>query len=349
MMGHVSLRSGAGAPEAGRAVRARAAKGGRAAVLASTRVTADDLERELAAVRAAAPSDPRAGVFGPESVMWRIDREALLFLGAGRAALLQLAHPWVAAAIAERSRVLSDPIGRFHRTFGIIFVLVFGALDQAFAAARRLHQLHGAIQGVLPSAAGPFAAGSCYRADDVGALRWVHATLIETSLTLYEIAFPPLTATERERYWAESRRYAGLFGIPASALPPDWDTFVAYNEAMWHSATLTVSPQAHAIARELLAGSRGSRLRPPAWYRALTAHILPARLRDDFGLSYGDAERRAAERSLTWIRRLYPRLPNCLRLVGPYQEARALLAGRHPDPAMRLLNRLWIGRPRLVE
>lgn len=139
-----------------------------------------------------------------------------------------------------------------------------------------------------------------------------------------------------------------MFGIPASALSPDWDTFVAYNEAMWRSATLTVSPEARAIARELT-GSSGSWLCPPAWYRALTAHIMPPRLRDDFGLSYGDAEGRAAERSLTWIRRLYPRLPNRLRLVGPYQEARARLAGRHPDPAMRLLNRIWIGRPHLAE
>jgi uncharacterized protein (DUF2236 family) len=344
----MSSRSGAGAPGAGQAARDGGAKGGRAGGLASTRVTADDLERELAAVCAAAPPDPRAGAFGPDSVLWRIDREALLFFGAGRAALLQLAHPWVAAAIAERSRVLSDPIGRFQRTFGIVFVLVFGTLDQAFAAGRRLHQVHAAIQGILPSAAGPFAAGSRYHANDVGALRWVHATLVETSLTLYEVAFPPLTATERERYWAESRRYAGLFGIPASALPPDWDTFVAYNEAMWHSATLTVSREARAIARELLAGSSGSWLRPPAWYRALTAHLLPARLRDEFGLAYGDAERRAAERSLTWIRRLYPRLPNRLRLVGPYQEARARLAGRQgPDPATRLLNRFWIGRARL--
>jgi hypothetical protein len=105
-----------------------------------------------------------------------------------------------------------------------------------------------------------------------------------------------------------------------------------------------------AIARELLAGSSGSWLRPPAWYRALTAHILPARLRDDFGLSYGDAERRAAERSLTWIRRLYPRLPYRLRHVGPYQEAGARLASRqHPDPVTRLLNRFRIGRPRLAE
>ena len=83
-------------------------------------VSGNDLEAALDQVRAHA-AGPVAGVFGPGSVTWRIDREAVIFLGAGRALLLQLAHPWVAAAIAEHSRTLADPIGRFHRTFGIVF------------------------------------------------------------------------------------------------------------------------------------------------------------------------------------------------------------------------------------
>src|SRR5829696_2548426 len=73
-------------------------------------VDAADLERSLDLVRAqAAGSAP--GVFGPGSMLWQVDREALVFLGAGRALLLQLAHPWVATAIAEHSTALSDPIG----------------------------------------------------------------------------------------------------------------------------------------------------------------------------------------------------------------------------------------------
>ena len=63
------------------------------------------------------------------SLTWRIDREALTFLVAGRALLLQLAHPWVAAAIAEHSKTIDDPIGRFHRTFAVVFTMVFGTLD----------------------------------------------------------------------------------------------------------------------------------------------------------------------------------------------------------------------------
>src|ERR1700756_4300029 len=97
-----------------------------------------DLERELACVRDSTAGSC-AGAFGPSSMIWHIDKEAAIFLGAGRALLLQLAHPWVAAAIAQHSRTLADPIGRFHRTFSTMFTIVFGTTEQALAAARRLH------------------------------------------------------------------------------------------------------------------------------------------------------------------------------------------------------------------
>jgi uncharacterized protein (DUF2236 family) len=41
-----------------------------------------------------------------------------------------------------------------------------------------------------------------------------------------------VTAQERELYYGESRRFAALFGVSASALPPDWAGFAAYCEAM---------------------------------------------------------------------------------------------------------------------
>ena len=63
-------------------------------------VSKDDFESSLDTVREAA-AGPIKGIFGPESLTWRVDREAAVFLGAGRALLLQLAHPWVAAAISS--------------------------------------------------------------------------------------------------------------------------------------------------------------------------------------------------------------------------------------------------------
>src|ERR1700692_35726 len=82
----------------------------------SAAVGREDLERQLEVVRALAPGEME-GVFGPDSLTWRIDREALTFLGAGRALLLPLAHPWVAAAIAEHSKTVDHPVGCFHRHF----------------------------------------------------------------------------------------------------------------------------------------------------------------------------------------------------------------------------------------
>src|SRR5258707_9727499 len=102
-------------------------------------VRAKSLGRELALVRGAGAGSP-AGVFGPRSITWQVDREAATFLGAGRALLLQLAHPWIAAAIEQHSDTFANPIGRFHRTFGTVFTMVFGTLGQSLEAARRLHR-----------------------------------------------------------------------------------------------------------------------------------------------------------------------------------------------------------------
>jgi len=302
-----------------------------------------DLEHELRIVRSAAAGG-QAGIFGPDSAIWHIDREAAVFLGAGRALLLQLAHPQVAAAIAQHSRSLTDPVGRFHRTFSIVFTMVFGTTDQALAAARRLHRRHTAIGGTLVEDVGAFAAGSPYCANDVAALRWVHATLIDTALVAYQLVNPPLSARDRECYYADTRRFAALFGIPQSALPQSWADFAGYFDDMFSSETLAASSAARRIAAELVSGA-GTRLRAPFWYRALTASLLPPRLRDAFELPYGRPEQRSVERVLTVLRHIHPWMPARLRYVAPYHEALARLAGRdRPAPLTRVLNRFWIGR-----
>jgi uncharacterized protein (DUF2236 family) len=312
-------------------------------MMVTAKISDEDLECQLRIVRAAA-AGPVAGIFGPHSLMWRLDREALIFLGAGRALLLQLAHPWVSAAIAEHTQTFADPIGRFHRTFNVMFTMVFGTLDQALAAARRLHRRHAAIVGVMPAVIGPFDRGSPYSANEACALRWVYATLIDTALTARALVFPALTADERERYYAECRLFAGLFGIPPSSLPTKWDAFVAYNEAMWESEVLSVSAEARAIAGQILRGNT-IWLRPPGWYLAITTRMLPPRLREAFGLPYGQAEHHVAETAITWVRRVYPALPERLRYVGPYLEARARLAGStRPDLFTQISNKVWIGR-----
>jgi uncharacterized protein (DUF2236 family) len=283
-----------------------------------------------------------AGVFGPESQIWQVDREAVVFLGAGRALLMQLAHPWVATAIAQHSTALDDPIGRFHRTLEIVFTLVFGSLDQALSASRRLHLRHGAVSGLLPETIGPFPAGSRYEANEISALRWVHATLVDTALTVYELVLAPLGAEARERYYVECRRLGLLFGISIEEQPSDWTGFAAYIQETIASERLAVGRSAREIAAGVLSGAGSVPL--PRSYRDVTAALLPEALRDGFQLGYGERERRTAARAIRFVRGIYPALPRSLRYVAPYHEAVARLSGRRPDLLTRSLNRLWIGR-----
>jgi uncharacterized protein (DUF2236 family) len=225
--------------------------------------------------------------------------------------------------------------------------MVFGTLDQSFEAARRLHSRHAAIKGTLRSAAGPFLADSFYCANEVNALRWVHATLWETALVAHALMLPALTQDEREQYYAEGCLFAGLFGLRKELLPPDWAGFSAYIDAMIQSSTLTVTDPARVMAHRLLAGA-DTWLPVPAGYKAMTAVLLPARLRDAFALRYGAAEREEARRFIARARRLYSFLPARMRYVGPYQEAEQRLAGRaRPDLLTRVCSRFWTGRSAL--
>ena len=305
------------------------------------------LEHLLGEVRDSAVR-PSGGIFGPTSVSWKINRESALFLAAGRAALLQLAHPWVAAAIAEHSKTLTDPVGRFHQTFRVMFTMVFGSLEQALAASRRLYRRHSGIRGELPEAVGRFAKGAVYEANEIDALRWVYATLVDSALLAYELVLPPLSGAEREQYYEESKILAALFGISRNRLPLHWPEFKAYFDSTCESSLLAVSSDTRHMAHQLQRGS-GSWMRPPFWYTALTTRLLPPRLREEFGLAFGEREERAAARAIRWLPKIYRRLPAGLRFVGPYQEAQAKLRGKaHPGLTVRLSNWLWIGEPALL-
>ena len=304
-----------------------------------------DLEAGIARIRAVV-ADPRGGLFGPGSRIWEVNRHSISFLGAGRAALLQLAHPWVAWGVEQHSRTRDDPFGRFQRTFFHVFRMVYGDLDTALAAGRAVHRIHERIAGELGAAAGPFAAGSRYFANRPDALLWVHATLWHTSIACFEAVVRPLTPDEREAYYDETRRFAWLFGIPDDVLPESWTAFDAYVEGMLASDVLTVTEPAARMARFLLqplVPGTGPLLRR---YAELTAWLLPERLAGGFGLARGGAAgRRRFDATLARLRRVWPLLPERVRYLPAYIEARRRIEGRRGrDPVGDLLNRLIVGR-----
>ncbi len=315
-------------------------------IAASTPVVGRDDIEALHAAAACKVVDPCEGIFGPDSISWRINRESALFLGAGRAALLQLAYPWVAVALKQHSSLMNNPIARFHNTFRIVFTMIFGSSAQAFAASRSLYQLHTRIRGELPSAVAGYAQDSHYEANHIPALRWVYATLVESAVLAYEWVLPPLTDAEREDYYTESRVLAALFGIPAEALPRNWAAFKTYVEEMCASSALGVDTLSRSMAHRILSGA-GSWIHPPHWYRSLTTAWLPERLREEFELEFVGAEEQAVAGAHCWLPRVYRALPSALRFTGPYHEARARLAGRGPGMLARASNRFWIGETRM--
>ena len=303
-------------------------------------VTREDLERHLDKLRAKV-GDPRAGLYGPGPISWEVNREAVIMLGGGAAALLQLAHPFVAHAVDQHSQTRADPLGRFRRTFENVFAMVFGELARALASARRVHDVHTRIRGRIKENVGRFARGDRYEANDEQALLWVHATLVETSIRVFEPVVRRLTAEEKDRFYEESKLFAYLFGIPDSVLPPDWRGFSEWYEATIASDVIAVGGPALEMRRFLL--QPPTKLHEPfvGWLEVFTAGLLPPKLRSQFDFRWTWREEMLFQQSLPLLRASRRALPARLRYFPAYVEARRRLAGRREhDRVGRLLEKV---------
>ena len=128
---------------------------------------------------------PVLGFYGPDSMMWRINREAVL-LGAGPTALLlQIAHPLVAEGVAQHSTFAADPFKRLHGTITTTMDLVFGDGVAADRAVRKLNGVHASVRGAVADQDAQRLAER-YRALDPELLLWVQTTLIVTSVRAYQ-------------------------------------------------------------------------------------------------------------------------------------------------------------------
>ena len=292
--------------------------------------------------------DPKEGIYGPRSLSWKVNRHTGIMLGAGCANLLQLAHPWVAQAIDQHSQTQTDPLGRLRRTFLNVHSMVFGNLDQVLESAVRVHNIHAKITGQVTESAGRTAKGSAYFANQVGAMLWVHATLWITGLRVYELFHPPLTATEREQYYEESRLFAYLFGIPRSAMPDTWGDFLAYYEQMVDSDQLAVGE----VGRELV--NYIFTMKPYLMpllnrHKIHTTVLLPPRVREAFGFPAVDARVQAGfDFDIRLIGRLMNVSPAAVKYLPPYIEAKRRIEGEKAGMITRMSNRIIYGQPLLV-
>lgn len=277
---------------------------------------------ELARLRAACGPDvdPERSLCPPGSIGWRVNREAATLLGGGRALLMQVAHPLVAAGVAAHSRYREEPLERLRRTLELSLTVAFADAAQALRAVQVIEGIHARVRGTLAADVGPFPRGTPFAASDPALLFWVHATLVDSALVAYERFVAPLTPRERAAYYAQSQRIARLFGIPESFIPPTWRAFTAYVRAMIAGETLTVGDDARAIAATIL--------RPPVVLgvqhalratNLATVGLLPPPLRARFGLGWSRIEDALLGALGAGSRVLVPWLPAVLRF---YPQAR---------------------------
>lgn len=277
-----------------------------------TRASGDSLQRHREAVRARLLASDHVRV-GPDSITWKINREMIVVAGWGRAILLQLAHPSVAAGVHDHSTFrgsLRSSFRRLHATVGAMLALTFGNTEQMITAAAGINVIHDRVRGRVASATQPHPTTgevqplktNTYSAHDPHLQRWVHATLLDSIPLTYELLVRPLSVSDRDQFCAEAAIMEPLLGMPAEWLPRNSAQLDVYMRDMLAGGTIVVTDTSRALARALLY--------PPRWYlvwpaframQVLTIGLLPPPIRDAYGFEWRPRDERSLRR---WTRML---------------------------------------------
>lgn len=310
-------------------------------------ITKDDLRARLEEMTRKV-INPTEGLYGPNSMSWKVNRHLSIMMGAGAANLLQLAHPWVAQAIDQHSQTQTDPFGRLQRTFLNVHSMIFGSLDQVLESAVRVHNIHAKITGQTTETTGRTQKGSAYFANQIDAMLWVHATLWVTGLRVYNLFHTPLTKAERDKYYQESKLFAFLFGIPESSLPPTWEDFMAYYNRTVDSDLLVVGDVGRQLV-DYIFSMRAWLMPALSRHKIHTAVLLPERLREEFGFPAVTPGLQARfDFDVKLARTFFHVAPKTLRYMPSYLEAQRRLSGEKAGPVIRFTNKIIYGQPLLV-
>jgi uncharacterized protein (DUF2236 family) len=197
-----------------------------------------------------------------------------------------------------------------------VYAVAFGTEDEADRAARQVRTVHARVSGRLRESVGRFPAGTAYSALDPELATWVHATMVENALAMYERLVGPLAPEDEEAFWQEMKAVAESFGLPARLLPRAAQDFRVYWQAMLAGDVLAVGSDARRVASAVL----GVRVPPPLVpvrraIRALTVVTLAPELRALYGLRVSRQDRLLAA-SAPALRTILPLVPSPLRRVS---------------------------------
>jgi uncharacterized protein (DUF2236 family) len=310
-----------------------------------------DGAQALAELVASRARGKREGLFGPESVMWRVARETVLLAGGPRALLLQLAHPAVLSGVMQHSQVATDPLGRSVRTFEAMYTLSFGDLESALKVVRTVWKRHQSVRGhILEGTRSPLA-GAHYHATDPRLLAWVWATLHDTMVRMFETFVRPLSQKELARLYEEGKLVQMAFGMPETEIPPTRGDFEAYVNGVIDGPDLDVpvqarqqwellvrQPPSHGLVGalmlpkgkgvKLLLDGSPVRVLAPAAARLLAAGTLPPRLREAYGFRWSRSDAALFRVFVEGVRASVAVMPGQLRYHAAYRKAVERVAER---------------------
>lgn len=235
---------------------------------------------------------------------WKYFGDFRATLLAGQVLVLQVAHPVVAAGVAEHSDYRADPWTRLGRTAGSLSIYVYGDADGARYEADRLRELHKHFTGML-------ADGRRYSALDARAYAWVHATLVKHPVDAQRFFGNGMSRVELDEYYAQMRGVGRMLGIPDKHLPPDWDAFERYYDDM--VACFGPNETISTLFEEIAEVRSPLRVLPERLWEPLRAGqarlqmfliaaTLPPGLRERLGLEWTDSRQRRFERLCAGLR-----------------------------------------------
>jgi uncharacterized protein (DUF2236 family) len=174
----------------------------------------DPLEPLAKAYVRAIPEHPADdGLFGPRSVVWRVNRDRCYPLAGIRSLMIQALHPLAMAGVAQHSTWRQDPFGRLAATSSYLLTTTYGDTASAMAAAEWVRKVHVHVRGVDPET------GLAYSAEDPALLLWVHAGLVDSVVDVVQRYGRTLDGADADRYVAEMVRFAEIVGVPREDVP----------------------------------------------------------------------------------------------------------------------------------
>jgi uncharacterized protein (DUF2236 family) len=224
-----------------------------AEVARQSQVSAQEFESTLDQIQASL-KDPKVGVFGPQSMMWKVFRERALLVGLARMGIMQMADPRVSEIMLSSSKFSRQPIVRMENTVHFLKTLVYGDWQSARKMSNAIFKIHQRVQNEHLVGAREL--------DEL--MLWVHASTWDSVLLAYQTLVGELTASEVEQFYSETKTFGLMLGLSKPAIPATYADFRAYMDKK--SATLVLSEQTKAYIQEILGNNEVlKQVLPPNW------------------------------------------------------------------------------------